>query len=81
MLAIMQAESGCKPDNNNLTMSENHGVCVGSYGLLQVGCIHFKSGEDRNDPATNIAVAFRVWQSQGYRAWSVYTSGKYLRYM
>lgn len=81
MMAIMQAESGCDPTNHNLTMSENHGVCVGSYGLLQVGCLHYRDAEDKNDPATNIAVAYRVWQSQGYNAWTVYSKKVYLKYL
>ena len=37
MMAIAIAENrSCDPYNHNLTGSENHGVCVGSYGVLQV---------------------------------------------
>lgn len=81
MLAIMKAESGCIPAKNNLTMSENHGVCVGSYGLLQIGCLHFSGDHNRNDPATNIAVGYQVWKKQGYKAWTVYRTGAYKKYL
>ena len=82
MLAIAQAENGtCDPLNHNLTMSENHRVCVGSYGVLQVGCLHYEAHEDRDDLSTNVAVAYRVWQQQGYQAWSVFNSGKYRAFL
>lgn len=78
MLAIAKAENrSCNPLNHNLTNSENHGVCVGSYGVLQVGCLHFQPHDDRNDTATVVRVAYRVWQSQGYKAWTTYRTGAY----
>lgn len=78
MAAIAKAENrSCDPTRHNLTASENHKVCIGSYGVLQVGCLHYRDGEDRNDLATNIAVAHRVYLKQGYEAWSVYNSGTY----
>lgn len=83
MFAIAQAENRtCDSLNHNLTISEDHGVCIGSYGVLQVGCLHYRTHEDFNDLATNVAIAFRVWEDRekwgnGYEAWSVYSSGKY----
>ncbi len=80
--AIAQAENrSCDPTRHNLTMSENHGVCIGSYGALQVGCLHYSEGEDRNDLATNIAVAHRVWLKQGYNAWTQYRNQEYKGFM
>ena len=82
MMAIAIAENrSCDPYNHNLTGSENHGVCVGSYGVLQVGCVHFAAGQDRNDTATVVAVAYNVWRSQGYRAWTMYRNGEYQKYL
>lgn len=82
MQAISQAENrGCDPLRHNLTMSENHGVCVGSYGVLQVGCLHYNDGESRDDLATNVAVAHRVWQKQGYTAWTMYKNGIYREFL
>lgn len=84
MTAIATAESRyhkCIPTEHNLTMTENHGVCVGSYGALQVGCLHYKTGENRNDLKTNVKVAHRVWLEQGYEAWTRYKDGKYKEYL
>lgn len=82
--AIAQAENrSCDPTRHNLTASETHRdylgrvICVGSYGALQVGCLHYRKGENRSDLATNIRVAHRVWQSSGYGAWTQYTNGVY----
>lgn len=80
MLAIGKAESkhhSCSPTGHNLTMSENHGVCIGSYGALQVGCVHYSEGDDINDMKTNVKIAYDVWKGQGYNAWTTYTNGAY----
>lgn len=77
IFAIAQAENrNCDPLRHNLTNSENHGVCIGSYGVLQVGCVHY-NGEDVNDLKTNVAIAYEVWQKQGYTAWTQYNNGIY----
>lgn len=82
MLAIAKAENRtCDPLNHNLTLSENHGVCIGSYGVLQVGCVHYRAGENRDDLGTNVAVAYRVWQSRGYSAWTQYRNGTYKEFL
>jgi len=70
MLRIMQAESGCNPNNHNL--GDNHGVCQGSYGLLQIGCVHGVTIADMSIPSKNIAKAFQIYSGQGYNAWSTY---------
>jgi len=75
----MKGESSC--NQHAINGQDNHRICVGSYGLFQVGCLHFSEGQDKTDIETNIAVAYKVWKSQGYRAWTVYTSGKYLQFM
>ena len=82
MMAIARAENrSCDPLNHNLTNTETHKVCVGSYGVLQVGCVHFQPGENRNDTATVVRVAYRVWRSQGYHAWTTYSAGKYKEFL
>jgi hypothetical protein len=82
MTAVAIAENRtCDPLNHNLSMSENHRVCVGSYGVLQVGCVHYKEGEDRDSLAVNVAVAHRVWQAQGYNAWTQYRTGAYKEFL
>lgn len=94
MQAIARAENrNCDPRGHNLTASETHRdahgnvICVGSYGVIQVGCLHYREGEDRNDMATNIKVAHRVyvarasWDSTGYNAWTMYKNGEYKRFL
>ena len=87
MQAIARAENrGCNPSVHNLTMSENHGVCVGSYGALQVGCLHYRDGEDPNDLATNVRVAYRAWTNRekwgvGYEAWTMYNNETYRQFL
>ena len=86
--AIAQAENrSCDPLRHNETASETHRradgsvICVGSYGVLQVGCLHYRPDEDRNDLTTNIAVAHRVWQGSGYTAWTQYNNGSYREFL
>lgn len=70
MLRIMNAETGCDPNNHNY--GDNHGSCLGSYGLLQIGCVHGIAPSVLADPAANINAAYNIWKSQGYGAWSTY---------
>lgn len=87
MTAIAEAENtACDPLRHNLSSTETHYskgevYCVGSYGVLQVGCIHYREGENPDDIDTNVKVAHRVWLSQGYNAWTQYREGVYLRYL
>lgn len=73
-MAIMQAESGCSavtPDNSYLNYDH-----IPDYGLFQL------HGIAVTDPAENIRIAYTVkYVNQGWRAWSTYTSGAYLKYM
>lgn len=39
------------------------------FGIFQLWSGHFRAGEDWRDPATNIAVAWRVYQSSGWSPW------------
>lgn len=87
MTAIAEAESGCV-SKSNLSRAETHKgydgsvICVGSYGVLQVGCVHHQQNpEALNDVALNVQVAHKVWQNQGYKAWTMYTNGRYLRFL
>lgn len=70
MARIMKAESGCNPVNHN--HADNHRSCLGSYGLMQIGCVHGYSAAYLESPANNIAVAYKIFKSQGYTAWTTY---------
>ena len=81
-MAIAQSENDtCDPTRHNMSPMEDHGVCVGSYGALQVGCVHYEPHHDPDDLATNVERANYVWRMQGYRAWTEYRNGGYLEYM
>ena len=71
MMYAMQKESGC----NNMAVGDNYviaGVYAPSCGLLQIRTLSGRPPcEELKDPATNIATAYSIWKSQGYRAWSV----------
>lgn len=64
--AICQAESGGNPDAVSRT---------NDYGLMQLHDMRIF------DPAQNVAAAYRKYQSQGWRAWTTYISGKYLHFL
>jgi hypothetical protein len=93
MQAIAQAENrSCNPARHNLTASETHRradgsvICVGSYGVLQVGCLHYSASDDINDLATNIKIAHRLWQNRqqwgnGYQAWTMFNNGTYKEFL
>lgn len=71
MMAIMQAESGCDP---NAVSPPNYDG-LRDYGLMQLHGMYIL------DPGANIAAAYTKWVSQGYRAWSTYNNGAYLKYL
>ena len=81
MAAIAEAENRtCDPLNHNLSSAEDHGICIGSYGVLQVGCVHY-AGQDVNSLSHNVAIAYEVWQKQGYSAWTMYNNGIYRKFL
>lgn len=93
MSAIAEAENrSCNPTNHNLTAAETHRradgsvICVGSYGVLQVGCLHYGAGDNKDDLATNVRIAHNAWSSRekwgsGYEAWTMYTNGTYEQFL
>lgn len=70
MMRIMNAESSCIPTKHN--HADDHRVCLGSYGLFQVGCVHGYAIAYLESPENNIAAAYKIWKSQGYTAWTTY---------
>jgi len=70
VLKIASAESKCNPNAVNRT--DNHKVCMGSYNILQVGCLHYKEGQDRKDVETNVRIAYQVYKDAGnsFRPWT-----------
>lgn len=80
--AVCMAESSGNQYVHN--GGDNHGSCIGSYGLFQIGCFWYPYyGYDLSyDPQVNAQIAYNIWKRQGgFGAWSAYTTGKYLRYL
>jgi len=72
MYRIMKCESGFDPNAHN---PEWHRGCQGSFGLLQVACVH--GYNNLYNPESNVEAAYRIWQKQGYWAWkNCYLSNK-----
>ena len=78
MLAIARAESGCNPLADNTGLNRDG---TNDKGLFQINSIHGYSDAERLDPIQNTAIAFKIWQGQGYQAWSAYNNGSYAKYL
>lgn len=70
------AESGGNPNAANL--NDRHNGCTGSYGLMQIACIH---GGIFYDPKQNMDKAFEIYSRSGWTPWGAYTNQSYLRYL
>lgn len=84
MVAIARAESGCNPNatgDTSLTYSVNGRTYGYSVGVFQVRILEGREDCDTHAVATNVACAYRIWQGQGYRAWSVFLNNKYLQFI
>lgn len=71
MLKIMFAESRCNP----AAIGDDYpirGLHAPSCGLMQVRTLTGRPDcQSLQDPSTNIEWAYKIYQSQGYRAWTV----------
>ena len=78
MLAIARAESNCNPRSDNTGLNTNGTY---DYGLFQINSVHGYSRNILANPAKNTEIAFKIWQLQGYQAWSAYNNGTYLKFI
>lgn len=84
--AIAIAESG----GNASALNDNTATGDESYGLWQINMLG-KMGEERErlfgrrnglwKPGVNAKAAYTIYGQQGFRAWSVYKSGSYLKFI
>ena len=74
--AVCMAESG--GNTNAANYNDNHGKCIGSFGLMQLACFWIPNP---TDPNANMAKANEIWSRSGWQPWGAYTSGKYLKYL
>lgn len=80
MAAISMAESGCRVEargDGHLAYQVNGRLYGYSMSVLQVRILPGREHCDSHDLAINVQCAYGIWQGQGYKAWSVYTNGKY----
>lgn len=86
MVAIAYAESGGDPHSHNSTPPDD------SYGLWQINMLGsmgparrkkfgISSNDQLFDPAINAKAAHIIYQEQGLKAWTTYTSGKYKQFL
>src|SRR5690606_2104326 len=86
LTAVAGGESGWNPRAHNPKPPDN------SYGLFQINMLGamgperrkafgISKNEDLFDPATNAKAAYMIYKWQGFRAWSVYSSGAYKQYL
>lgn len=72
-LAIMRAESGCRP--NAVSPTNDHGLMQINKGLAIYG-------QQIYDPAHNVRVAFEnKYLKGGWSHWTVYNTGAYKKYL
>ena len=83
VVKIARGESGFNPKAHNPDASTGDN----SYGLMQINMLGkmgperrklfgIQSNEELKDPQTNMDAAFKIFQSQGFPAWSVYRNLK-----
>ena len=71
---IAKAESRLKPTAYNPEWHYDRlgrPLCQGSFGVLQIACIHFEGYKGNYDVETNLELAKKVYAAQGFDAWGV----------
>ena len=88
MAAIAMAESSGNPrayNGNTRTGDQSYGLwqinMLGGMGPERRRLFGISRNEQLFDPRINARAALRIFQQQGFRAWSVYNSGAYRRYL
>lgn len=83
--AVMMAESGGNLEAHNTEDFHKSKGCYGSYGLFQMGCLHFGSygltWENRFTAEANINAACQLWRERGWQPWGVFTNGSYRKFL
>ena len=84
MLAISKSEASCNTNavgDGHLTF--NKGAYGMSCGVLQVRILPDRNTtcDELKDPFKGVEWAHKIWLQQGYKAWSDYKNGKYLKYL
>jgi hypothetical protein len=84
MTAVSKGESNCNTQakgDTTLTYENNGRVYGYSVGVLQVRILEGREHCDSYDLSVNVKCAYEIWQRQGMKAWTVYNSGKYKKFL
>lgn len=79
-MAVAKGEGFPNPKAYNPEWHYRNGekVCQGSYGIMQIGCVHFmENPEALFDPEFNLAMAKKIQEREGWQPWGAYTNGSY----
>lgn len=76
--AVCMAESGGNAMASNF--NDKHNGCIGSFGLMQIACIHTNKQAEYN-PEANMAKAYEIYQRSGWKPWGAFTSKAYERFL
>jgi hypothetical protein len=83
--AVMMAESSGIADKINPHDYHRRAGCYGSYGLFQMGCIHFGhyglTKDNWSDPETNVKAAYLLWKERWWNEWGAYRNKSYLKHL
>lgn len=84
-LAIANAESRLNPKAYNPEWHyDKYGnpICQGSYGIMQVACIHVKDPNKLFDVRYNLEVASKIYNnSNSWLPWGAFTNGNYKKFL
>lgn len=86
-VAIAKSESGenLKADAYNPEWHyDKNGkpLCKGSYGILQIGCVHMmENPEALFDVELNLKIGRKLYEERGWEPWGGYTSGGYKKHL
>lgn len=75
-LAVAKAESRLNPNAVNINKSGSRDI-----GIFQLNDCHGWSEEQRFDEDTNIRLAKQLKDKSGWKNWSVFKSGEYLKFI
>jgi hypothetical protein len=85
MYAFGQAESGGKAVKHNRGLNRDGSI---DFGFMQINSIHKPKNESLKDFENrmynleeNIKMAQKIYEMQGFRAWSTFNNKKYLAYL
>jgi len=51
---------------------DSHATCNGSFGVMQIGCVHEHTVDQLFNPEYNIRVAYELYKERGWTPWSTY---------